>query len=88
MAQAVSLYLRENSIICKRPSLPTYNGVVARSGHRRLQQNRGPKVALQVVLGVMVACDITTRLLLLVRDTLPHNPCSIARAAHRWQVKR
>ncbi|KAL7904247.1 hypothetical protein GGI35DRAFT_463719 [Trichoderma velutinum] len=81
MAQAISLNMRNNSTAGGEDSLPTYSGVVTTTGHRRLQQNRGPKIALQVVLGVMVACGIATRLLLPVRDVLPHNPCSIAGTA-------
>ncbi|UKZ53144.1 hypothetical protein TrVGV298_006935 [Trichoderma virens] len=81
MAQAISLNMRDNSTSGNGPSLPTFDGVVTSSGHQRLQQNRGPKIALQVVLGVMIACGIATRLLLPVRDVLPHNPCSIAGAA-------
>lgn len=81
MAQAISLNMRDNSTAGNGPSLPTYDGVVTTSGHQRLQQNRAPKIALQVVLGVMVACGIATRLLLPVRDVLPHNPCSIAGTA-------
>ncbi|KAL6786618.1 hypothetical protein J3E68DRAFT_420134 [Trichoderma sp. SZMC 28012] len=81
MAQAISLNMRDNGTASGEGSLPTYDGVVTTTGHRRLQQNRGPKIALQVVLGVMVACGIATRLLLPVRDVLPHNPCSIAGTA-------
>ncbi|KAL6895350.1 hypothetical protein HDV57DRAFT_6312 [Trichoderma longibrachiatum] len=81
MAQAISLNMRENSTDADGASLPTYDGVVTTSGHQRLQQNRGPKIALQVVLAVMVACGIATRLLLPVRDVLPHDPCSIAGTA-------
>lgn len=81
MAQAISLNMRDNSTDGDGASLPTYDGVVTTSGHQRLQQNRGPKIALQVVLAVMVACGIATRLLLPVRDVLPHDPCSIAGTA-------
>ncbi|PTB65127.1 hypothetical protein BBK36DRAFT_1122469 [Trichoderma citrinoviride] len=81
MAQAISLNMRDNSTDGDGASLPTYEGVVTTSGHQRLQQNRGPKIALQVVLAVMVACGIATRLLLPVRDVLPHDPCSIAGTA-------
>ncbi|ETS03748.1 hypothetical protein M419DRAFT_74508, partial [Trichoderma reesei RUT C-30] len=81
MAQAISLNMRSNSTDGDGASLGTYDGVVTTSGHQRLQQNRGPKIALQVVLAVMVACGIATRLLLPVRDVLPHDPCSIAGTA-------
>ncbi|KAL7919614.1 hypothetical protein ACQKWADRAFT_300949 [Trichoderma austrokoningii] len=78
MAQAISLNMRDNSTT---RNLPTYHGLVTTSGNQRLQQSRGSKIALQVVLAVMVACAIATRLLLPVRDVLPHNPCSIAGTA-------
>ncbi|KAL7935756.1 hypothetical protein V8C35DRAFT_298159 [Trichoderma chlorosporum] len=81
MALAISLNMRDNSTADSGSSLPTYHGIVTTSDHQRLQQNRGPKIALQVVLGVMVVCAIATRLLLPVRDVLPHNPCSIAGTA-------
>ncbi|KAL6894743.1 hypothetical protein GGI43DRAFT_412098 [Trichoderma evansii] len=78
MAQAISLNMRDNSTA---KNLPSYNGLVTTTGNQRLQQSRGSKIALQVVLAVMVACAIATRLLLPVRDVLPHNPCSIAGTA-------
>lgn len=78
MAQAISLNMRDNGTA---KDLPTYNGLVTTFGNQRLQQPRGSKIALQVVLAVMVACAIATRLLLPVRDVLPHNPCSIAGTA-------
>ncbi|GFP58755.1 hypothetical protein TASIC1_0011012200 [Trichoderma asperellum] len=78
MAQAISLNMRDNSTA---KNLPTYNGLVTISGNQRLQQSSGSKIALQVVLAVMAACAIATRLLLPVRDVLPHNPCSIAGTA-------
>ncbi|RFU81514.1 hypothetical protein TARUN_673 [Trichoderma arundinaceum] len=81
MAQAISLNMRDNSTIENGSPLPTYNGLVTTTGHQRLQQDRGPKIALQAVLGVMVVLGIATRLLLPVRDVLPHNPCSIAGTA-------
>lgn len=81
MAQAISLNMRDNKTASNEAPLPTYNGAVTTSGHQRLQQNRAPKIALEVVLGVMAACGLATRLLLPVRDVLPHNPCSIAGTA-------
>lgn len=78
MAQAISLNMRDNSTT---KDLPIYDGLVTTSGNQRLQQSRGSKIALQVVLAVMVACAIATRLLLPVKDVLPHNPCSIAGTA-------
>jgi hypothetical protein len=81
MAQAISLNMRDNSTTDNESSLPTYTGRSTTSGNQRLQQTRGSKIALQIVLAVMVACGIATRLLLPVRDVLPHNPCSIAGTA-------
>ncbi|PON25247.1 hypothetical protein TGAM01_v205933 [Trichoderma gamsii] len=78
MAQAISLNMRDNSTT---KDLPIYDGLVTTSGNQRLQQSRGSKIALQVVLAVMMACAIATRLLLPVKDVLPHNPCSIAGTA-------
>jgi hypothetical protein len=78
MAQAISLNMRDNSTT---KDLPTYDGLLTTSGNQRLQQSRGSKIALQVVLAVMVVCAIATKLLLPVRDVLPHNPCSIAGTA-------
>jgi hypothetical protein len=47
----------------------------------RLRQNAGPKIALQVMLGLMIAGAVAMRLLLRVRDVLLHDPCSIAGTA-------
>lgn len=45
----------------------------------RLKQEAAPKIAIQVILGVMVLCAVGGRVLLKGMDRLvPHNPCSIA----------
>ncbi|KAK3374276.1 hypothetical protein B0T24DRAFT_720802 [Lasiosphaeria ovina] len=47
----------------------------------RLQQNAGPKIGLQVLLAAMVVGAVAMRVLLRVRDVLPHEPVSIAGVA-------
>ncbi|KAI0149172.1 hypothetical protein BJ166DRAFT_58101 [Pestalotiopsis sp. NC0098] len=48
----------------------------------RIVQNRGPKIALQVLLGVMVLCAAASWLSMLgAGGLLPHSPASIAGAA-------
>lgn len=41
-------------------------------------QNRGPKIALQVMLGFIVAGAFFAKLLLCTKELLPHEPYSIA----------
>ncbi|KAI8717744.1 hypothetical protein NCS52_00851300 [Fusarium sp. LHS14.1] len=79
MAQAMSLNMRSNSTDGTR--LPSYNGTLTTSGHRRLKQNKPTKIALQAMLATMVVCAIATTQLMEVRGVLPHNPCSIAGTA-------
>ncbi|KAK8146874.1 hypothetical protein G3M48_002477 [Beauveria asiatica] len=62
MAQAAWLNTRSNMIL----------------GHQRLAPNPAPKLALQVVLGVMAMCLVTARLLMRVGCVLPQPPCIIA----------
>ncbi|EEY21653.1 conserved hypothetical protein [Verticillium alfalfae VaMs.102] len=76
MAQAISANMRRDAEL-----LPAYEGRLTSSARRRLQQNNGPKIALQVMLGLMVVCIIASRLLMDVRTVLPHDPCSIAGVA-------
>ncbi|RTE76791.1 hypothetical protein BHE90_008743 [Fusarium euwallaceae] len=79
MAQAISLNMRSNST--DSAQLPSYNGTLTTSGHRRLKQNKPTKIALQAMLATMVVCAIATTQLMEVRGVLPHNPCSIAGTA-------
>ncbi|EEU39496.1 uncharacterized protein NECHADRAFT_81730 [Fusarium vanettenii 77-13-4] len=79
MAQAMSLNMRGNATDGTR--LPSYNGTLTTSGHRRLKQNKPTKIALQAMLATMVVCAIATTQLMEVRGVLPHNPCSIAGTA-------
>ncbi|KLJ07498.1 hypothetical protein EMPG_17014 [Blastomyces silverae] len=44
----------------------------------RLKLNPGPKLALQLILAVMVVLGSLAVLRMRLRETLPHNPCSIA----------
>ncbi|KAM0811307.1 putative ML-like domain-containing protein [Seiridium cardinale] len=44
----------------------------------RIIQNRAPKLALQVLLGVMALCLAASWLSMRTNKLLPHNPCSIA----------
>lgn len=83
MAQAISLNMRQNisKSDASSSSSASYNGTVTQAGFNRLQQNRGPKIALQAMLGVMVATAVGMSLLLRVREVLPHNPCSLAGTA-------
>ncbi|KAF2703738.1 hypothetical protein K504DRAFT_495288 [Pleomassaria siparia CBS 279.74] len=60
------------------PTLTATLTRTGRSGEIRLKQNRSPKIALQVILAVMSVGAILTRLLLRTKDTLPHEPYSIA----------
>ncbi|KAM0431010.1 hypothetical protein ACHAPT_005647 [Fusarium lateritium] len=79
MAQAMSLNMRSNSTDSAR--LPSYNGTLTTSGHRRLKQNKPTKIALQAMLATMAVLAIATTQLMEVRGVLPHNPCSIAGTA-------
>jgi hypothetical protein len=47
----------------------------------RLVQHSGPKLALQVLLGIMMLCDILSWVLMPKVRILPHDPCSIAGTA-------
>ncbi|TQV91943.1 hypothetical protein IF1G_09528 [Cordyceps javanica] len=79
MAQAVSLNMRAaEEATAKRAA--SIVGTRRVPGHRRLVQHAGPKIALQVMLGVMVLCLAVARVLLLrgLGHLLPHNPCTVA----------
>ncbi|KAJ3476471.1 hypothetical protein NLG97_g9120 [Lecanicillium saksenae] len=81
MAQAVSLNMRSTEGLGKRATGIT--GTMRVPGRRRLVQNAAPKIALQVLLGVMVLCLAVARPLIGVGfggggGLLPHNPCTIA----------
>jgi hypothetical protein len=44
----------------------------------RLKQNKGPKIVLQVLLGVMVVCGAIAYFMVDTRKVLRQSPCSIA----------
>ncbi|KKZ68312.1 hypothetical protein EMCG_05987 [[Emmonsia] crescens] len=44
----------------------------------RLKSNFGPKLALQLILAAMVILGCLAVFMMRLRETLPHNPCSIA----------
>ncbi|EEQ87024.2 uncharacterized protein BDCG_02144 [Blastomyces dermatitidis ER-3] len=44
----------------------------------RLKLNPGPKLALQLMLAIMIVLGSLAVLRMRLRETLPHNPCSIA----------
>jgi hypothetical protein len=48
------------------------------SGELRLIQHRGPKLALQIMLAVMLICGIVILSLGTFRHIVPWNPCTIA----------
>ena len=89
MAQAISNNMRasvgaEDDAGSEASSSTILPAELSRTGagaRIRLRQNAGPKITLQVMLGLMVAGAIAMRLLLKVRDVLPHDPCSIAGTA-------
>lgn len=61
-----------------QPRIPAILTQTGAGGHTRRVQNRGPKIALQVMLGFMAAGAIITKLLLRTKELLPHEPYSIA----------
>ncbi|KAI9881166.1 MAG: hypothetical protein M1830_007144 [Pleopsidium flavum] len=84
IAQAISANMRTTvPPISQDPSLPnnqthpTYTATLSQP-YQRLQQNRGPKIALQVMLSFMAVCAIATHILMETARVVPHNPCSIA----------
>ncbi|KAK7955821.1 uncharacterized protein PG986_005043 [Apiospora aurea] len=79
MAQAMHRVMRSSDAM-PPPSQRTLPAVAAQA-QTRLRQNAGPKVALQVLLGLMSVCAVAGWLAM--RDTkfLPHEPGSIAGVA-------
>lgn len=61
-----------------RPNIPAVLKQTGASGQTKMVQNKGPKIALQVMLGVMAAGAILTKMLHRMEDLLPHEPYSIA----------
>lgn len=56
----------------------TLFSAVLEHNEARLVQHGGPKLALQVLLGILTACAVAAWILLPANQLLPHNPCSIA----------
>jgi hypothetical protein len=80
MAQAISLNWRTTNSSASQP-LQQFQASVTSTDRLRLQQNLGPKIALQVMLGIMVVCALASFILLDTRNVLPYNPCTIAGTA-------
>lgn len=78
MAQAISQNMRVNTT---ETPLEVFYGTFADSDLQRLKQNNASKITLQVMLGIMAVCGLLAYNLTSMRDTLPHNPCSIAGTA-------
>lgn len=55
-----------------------YNGTVSSHNQYRVIQHRGPKTALQVLLGLMVFCIALACWMVDTREVLVREPCSIA----------
>jgi hypothetical protein len=60
---------------------PVQDGVASASQESRIVQNRGPKIALQVLLGIMAVCVALSWVFMRTGGLLPHNPTSIAGTA-------
>lgn len=76
MAQAISLNMR--TINNSETLNETFNATLSGATTLRLKQNAGPKLALQILLGVMTVCGSAAYFFTDMRHTLPHNPCTIA----------
>ncbi|KAM3439720.1 hypothetical protein NHJ13734_003601 [Beauveria thailandica] len=79
MAQAAWLNTRSN--MCHQQARHGNSSSPGRCrilGHQRLVLNPAPKLALQVVLGVMAMCLVTARPLMRVGCVLQPPPCIIA----------
>ena len=57
--------------------LPLYNGTLS-VPVLRLKQNKGPKIVLQVLLGIMAVCGAIAYSMLNTKELLRQSPCSIA----------
>ena len=75
-AQLINANMRADSIPSNIP-LPIYNSTISVPRYR-LVQNAQPKLALQILLGVMVLFGAVAYALADTKEVLPHNPCSIA----------
>lgn len=80
MAQAFSATVRIPANSTANNNI-TYSATVSDARRWRLQQNRTPKIALQVMLAFLAAAAIATYWLTDMQQILPHSPCSIAGVA-------
>ena len=63
------------------PRPPPLQGIIY-TAKPRLVQHIAPKIALQVLLGIMTLCGMLSWMLMPKVKFLPHDPCSIAGTAH------
>lgn len=80
MAQAFSATVRIPANSTANNNI-TYFATVSDVPRWRMQQNRTPKIALQVMLAFLAAAAIATYWLTDMQQILPHSPCSIAGVA-------
>jgi hypothetical protein len=75
MAQAISANMR---VSAPSASPEIYTGTWQDPNSWRIKQNVGSKIVIQVFLGIMFVCGALAYILVKMRHTLPHDPCSIA----------
>jgi hypothetical protein len=89
MPQAISNNMRSADLANAEVSTPdspaakitplTFTTQARGAGCLRLKQGSAPKLAIQIILGVMIVCIVMSRVLLRgIEKVVPHNPCSIA----------
>ena len=78
MAQAISTNMRVKDTT---PTPQTFTGTFMDSDNGRLKQSNAAKITLQVLLGIMFIFGALAYSLTNIRNTLPHDPCSIAGVA-------
>jgi hypothetical protein len=78
MAQAISANMRVKDTT---PTPQTFTGTFMDPGNGRLKQNNAAKITLQVLLGIMFIFGALAYGLTNIRNSLPHDPCSIAGVA-------
>ena len=79
IVQAISANMR-TTVPQTGETLPVYTATITQPS-QRLQQNRSPKIALQVMLAFMALCAVGAYAIADMKRVLPHNPCSIAGTA-------
>ena len=73
--QAINANMRISGAQVKQ-DLPLYNATLS-VPVLRLQQNKGPKIVLQVLLGIMALCGAIASTMLNTKEVLRYSPCSI-----------